>query len=341
MPTPAQEEADQASLAYHLALTQIGVETVEEALALWRDVPPNARLDTASRWLTRAVSLVSRRRRQSRDLAMAYYRLVRALHTGSTIEDPLTPRRPVTLDTLREEFTALADPETAASRPPSPAPQEGDRGERDEDDGLDQEVIEGLLREERRLAQEALREAELVLGALGPVNQARLIEQDTDPDEANVRAGARQAAAAARVAMDGARSSSWEYMKRDRRAIGYVRVSRTGTPCGFCAMLISRGEVFYASEESASYKGVADGDSGDLYHDNCNCTAIPVFTREQYRNSSQFALNREYSELWPQVTRGLQGKAALSAWRRFIREQNKTRSQEERPTDTSRRRENQ
>jgi hypothetical protein len=77
-------------------------------------------------------------------------------------------------------------------------------------------------------------------------------------------------------------------------------------------MLISRGPV-YKSSRSAEY---ADGDK---YHDNCHCYAEPIFSRDQYAGSSLYALNRQYAGLWPTVTKGLSGKAALSAWRRFIR----------------------
>lgn len=88
-------------------------------------------------------------------------------------------------------------------------------------------------------------------------------------------------------------------------------------------MLISRGAV-YRSEKSALYA------EGDLYHDNCHCYAQPIFTREQYKNSQSYELNRRYSELWPKVTKGLTGKAAVSAWRRFIRQEQKAAAQEAR-----------
>lgn len=57
------------------------------------------------------------RRARSRDLAMAYYRLVRALRTGTTIADPRRPEpRYVTLDMLRREFAALAAAMTRRQR---------------------------------------------------------------------------------------------------------------------------------------------------------------------------------------------------------------------------------
>jgi hypothetical protein len=131
--------------------------------------------------------------------------------------------------------------------------------------------------------------------------------------------------------MDGARGQVWSLAQRDPRVIGYVRLSRSGTPCGWCAMLISRGPV-YKSQRTAEY---ADGDK---YHDNCHCYAEPVYGREQYGDSALYALNRRYEQLWPQVTKGLRGKAALSAWRRFIRQEQASSARVADPNAASRRR---
>lgn len=338
-------EADAVSEAFHIALTQIGVETVQEALKLWDEVPPVQRASTASSWLAKAIQLVMGRRARSRELARAYYRLARALRTGTTIADPYHPEPEyVSLNDLRDEFAALTTGELPARPQAGPAdatptessdePAASAEDEQD-DDGADAEAdrilveeLDGLAEEEARLEAEAQREIEIDLAALGTDNLNRKVgEIDTElsaddvdrlRDEAHSKAGARQAAAAERIAMDGARSAIWKYASKDKRALGYARLSRTGTPCGWCAMLISRGAV-YRSEASASYS------DGDLYHDNCHCYAVPIFTREQYDQSDLFALNREYSELWPTVTKGLSGKAALRAWRYFIRQEQAAR----------------
>lgn len=334
-PTRAAE-ADQASTAFHIALTQIGVATIEDALTLWQGVAPANTGALSAAWLRRAVQFVMTRRGRSRDLAMAYYRLVRALRTGTTVADPAKPEPAyVTLATLRREFTALVGPTPAATTPATPestgtapgsAPADPPvSGEASDDaDRILVEQIEALDREQQRLEQAAQDEARIALEELGTKNLDRkLADIDTSEPAADVdelrsdahrRAGIRQAAAAERLVMNGSRSSLWTLAERDRRAIGYIRVSRTGTPCGWCAMLISRGPV-YKSQRSAQY---ADGDA---YHDNCHCYAEPVFTTDQFASSSRYALNRQYQELWPTVTKGLSGKAALSAWRRFIRQQ--------------------
>ncbi|MGM9381107.1 hypothetical protein [Streptomyces antibioticus] len=364
MTSPArQAEADRAAIAFQTALTQIGAGTIAEALTLWEDVPATSRASTSASWLRRAITLVMGRRRQSRDLARAYYRLARALRTGTTVADPYHPEPTyITLDVLRDEFNALAGgaerpqegrsdsaPTEETDSPSSAAtsePGEADEGALDnpdlaEEQELDRilvEEIEGLRESEEQIEREAEEELRTVLEALGPDNLQKKVDKidgarsadDVDElrDQAHREAGARQAAAAERVAMNGGRSTVWNHTQRDKRAIGYIRLSRTGTPCGWCAMLISRGPV-YRSARSAEY---ADGDK---YHDNCHCYAEPVFSREQYNSSSAYELNRRYEELWPQVTSGLSGKAAVAAWRRFIRQEQKAAAQEARRSSTS------
>lgn len=357
MTTPAHTaEAERAAAAFQVALTQIGTGTVADALVLWQDVPATSRASTASAWLKKAITLVMTRRRQSRDLARAYFRLARALRTGTTVADPYHPEPTyITLDVLRREFASLAgepespqegpaaDDQTDTSSTPSEAvtSESGNASEDSEDDDADRilvEELEGLREAEERIEREAEQELRTALEALGTENLRKKLDKidggrtadevDKLREEALREAGARQAAAAERIAMNGGRSAIWNHMSRDRRVLGYIRLSRSGTPCGWCAMLISRGAV-YRSKSSAEF---ADGDK---YHDNCHCYAEPIYSREQYNSSSAYELNRRYSALWPKVTRGLSGKAAVSAWRRFIRREQQAAAQEARRSTTS------
>jgi len=326
-----------------LALARIGAETVEEALALWEGVNPSRMASTAARWLGEAITMIMTRREHSRNLAFAYYRLVRALRTGTTVADPFEPSsRYVTLEVLRREFAELAgvegdleydDDVDELGDEPGPvdevvveladsADSGGSAG--DDPDQVLVEEIEGLRREEERLEREAEREAEIVLRALGPDNlesklddeiaELKAREADALRDEAHRQAGMRQAAAAERLVLNGTRDHLDTAADKDPKAIGYVRLSRTGTPCGWCAMLIARGPV-YKSGRSAEYS------EGTAYHDNDKCYSMPVFSRDEYNSSPLFHLNRKYAEEWPRVTKGLGGKDALSEWRRHIRAQ--------------------
>jgi hypothetical protein len=349
-----QREAEKVTRAYQIALTQLGVKTTVQAIKLWDHMPPNARAAQAQTWLRAAVQLIMGRRTESVELARAYYRLARALITGTTVANPNKPEpQYITLDVLRSEFATLAGPQSGYEAPKTraandvsnkpgggahnePGPHENDP----EDDVLVEEIAK-LKEQEANAQAEAEQEMRLILQQLGANAQASAVskidqeakraeqsgkprtstEVDKARNDAHTQAGARQASAASRMAMNGGRTTSWLLQENDKRAIGYVRVSLTGTPCGWCAMLISRGPVYKSAASATLSRGAAEYTDGDRYHDNCHCIAVPVYSQDQFNNSPKFALNRTYAEQWPQVTRGLGGSSAVSAWRRFIRTQ--------------------
>lgn len=84
----------------------------------------------------------------------------------------------------------------------------------------------------------------------------------------------------ARHALNSGRRTILEEIKRDDRALGWIRVS-SGRPCAFCAMLMSRGPVY--KEETVRFRA----------HDHCACGAEPV-----YEGSEWPAMNRDMHELW-------------------------------------------
>lgn len=336
--TRRELEAEQTSAVFQLALAQLGISTVADALKLWGTVPPVAQAAQSAAWLDQAVHLVLTRRVASRALAMSYYRLVRALRTGRTIADPAHRTPPsVTLGELRREFAVLAGnpkPSPAEVAPGTPAPPAAQPAEGD-DERIGVEKLDGLVNDHARLERSAQDEADEVLEMLGTrnlehkvaaIDTSRPADQvDAQRAEAHQRAGTRQAAAAERLVINGARGVLWSNADRDRRVIGYARVSRTGTPCGWCAMLISRGAV-YKSKRGATYS------DGDKYHDNCHCYAEPLFSQAQYTSDAKFDLNRDYEGLWPTVTAGTAGKDALAVWRRYFRAQQKASALEARST---------
>lgn len=348
-PVNGAVEAQKAAAAFQVALIKIGAKTIAAALALWRRVPANKGAEVSAEWVDDAVHMVMQRRELARDLAMAYYRLTRALRTGTTVPDPQNPSpvKAETLGSLRDDFQRLVDAANGsagatptADTPSTRTPADGDSV------AIPVEHIEGLDEdgdaEDAQLERDAENEARIVLAALGPANLQKLVLKiDTDRpatevdelrDEAHAKAGSRQAAAADRIVKNGARNKLTSLADRDKRVIGYVRLSRTGTPCGWCAMLISRGFVptragnviyngkFPAEFKTARAKSVREGKAkvGDQYHDNCNCYAEPVYGEAQL-NEPLFDRNREYARLWPIVTKGKSGDAALSAWRLYFR----------------------
>jgi hypothetical protein len=216
----------------------------------------------------------------------------------------------------------------------APEPLEGDGDE------IELDELENILDLETELDELANEETLTNLEALGTNGIERRLERgpkSLSPEQAHTESGARQAAAAARIAMNGGRSTLWVVGSQDRRVVGWARVSRTGTPCGFCAMLLSKGFVtrdgrrsggLYTSESAAVGENY---DDGDLFHDNCQCYAEQIFDTAQYENDPRFDLNREYAELWPTVTEGYGGRDALNVWRRFIRKRNKEQGLEPAP----------
>lgn len=312
-------EAGAAIAALQAAFAKIGAEVVIDLLGLWSRSIDAVRIDaTEAVWLPRAQTVIAERRAQVRDLTMAFYRLTRALHTGRTAADPLgVQTERTTLGQLREDFyNHLADAEVPRSEYEIPAQAAGD------DVVVEVEDIGWTKQDDAELEADAAEEAVDQLTAKGTENLRRKVritdrresaeKVDAQREDARDAAGARQAATGERIVLNAGRSRLWEMQRRDPAVIGYARVSKTGTPCGWCAMLISRGFV-YKSASSAKY-----GEDGDLYHDNCKCVAVPIYSKAQW-SDSQFDLNREYGELWPKVTRGLTGEEAVSAWRKFIR----------------------
>jgi hypothetical protein len=341
----ALEEVAEASAQFQESLAKIGAETIVEALSLWRRMNPADIEAAAAEWLDDAVQMILSRRSHARELGLAYYRLARALITGSTVPDPRRPEPTyVTLEDLRREFAELAGSSSPSgggnvSVPIEPhdvavSPRDDEGTIERDDEGVDlvdmttDELREALradierteaerreddiaAEEEARLVMEALGKEGLIRRVRGLDDEAPASEVDAAREEAKRKSGNRQAAAAERVVLNGARGEMWRGMDRDKRALGWARQSRTGTPCGFCAMLISRGAV-YRTEESATFG------EGDLYHDNCKCYAVPVWTKDQYADS-MFDMNRTYSEWWPEVTRRTSGKQAQGLWRKFFR----------------------
>lgn len=338
-----QREAENASLAFQLVLAKMGVATLEEALALWNESAPANAAATATRWLDDAIALILSRRSRSRELAIAYYRLVRALRTGSTVADPLSPskEKTITLAELRRQFRELIEENTPKTPPSRPLPVE--RWKRnsldeslphlDETEGDDDEVdIEPLDVDpeatDKPTEEIVRRELEKQMAEFARKRQERARrDRERAARDAAKRAAederiASESAASSmeRAVLDAGRGTLYEFGSKDRRAIGYVRLSGTGNPCYFCAMLIARG-VVYKSKQSAKYDK-----QGERYHTNCYCYAEPVFSKEEFNTDPRFAMNRELAQLWKDNIKGKYNggrhyadNPALQAWRKLLR----------------------
>jgi len=123
-------------------------------------------------------------------------------------------------------------------------------------------------------------------------------------------AGKSMAAAVTRHVNDGARQEVLANTKVDPVALGFMRVTKSGRPCYFCAMLASRGPV-YGQESFSSSDPRFVGDGVAKAHDNCACVLEPVFSRA----TNVPDLSKQASEIWGSATKGKGGKAAVNAFR--------------------------
>jgi hypothetical protein len=96
--------------------------------------------------------------------------------------------------------------------------------------------------------------------------------------------------AASRLVLDTGRETVIEAVKRDRRALGWARVT-DAAPCAFCAMLSGRGPVY------------SKGTAGFAAHDHCGCTAEPVFSYA----SEWPGRGREFQRRWAESDGTLNG----------------------------------
>jgi hypothetical protein len=108
--------------------------------------------------------------------------------------------------------------------------------------------------------------AQISLRVTGPYTAKRLVGQHA-PDPAGV-ALVRVVGVSTRVVGNGGRETLADGIRRDRRSLGYARVT-SGKPCAFCAMLAGRGPI-YRSGSTAAFHA----------HDHCGCMAEPVYNRK-------------------------------------------------------------
>ncbi|WP_405016412.1 hypothetical protein OHV05_04310 [Kitasatospora sp. NBC_00070] len=303
------------------AQARIGAAVAAESLAAWSAVRPNSLAVTGATWLATVMAVVRRERERSRDVAAAYYRLHRALATGTTVP----PRHggyaadSVSLADLRADWARISglDDDT--------------EGGESQTDAVQLELFDWPLPDDG--AHEAA--ARTSLAVTGPVRAKQAADRLTADlnagrldgpgyvaalDDATARAGITAAGSADREVLRGGRDLLAQTTRRDRRVLGWARVPDED-PCSWCAMLASRGAV-YKSRDAAVLRNSADGlpdDPEDLekYHPMCHCQIRPVYSRtDQVSPDSE-----RYRQEWRTVTKGLSGPAALSAWRKHISSQ--------------------
>jgi len=346
IPPDRQREIAEIERIYQAAFVALGLKSAAESLDLWRDVPPHpSHAATAiTRYIDKVLKVAGLRRSHAKRLAIPYYRLIRALWTGSTIQDfevavngqvreAVHEAAKESLDDLRKDFykqvEALA-PEAMPKRPKS----SGD-GSTTIDKIKD---IEKKLNDLDKLIEQITRSDLAGIGGKAVKDlkaidrEQRALDVDQQSEDLKKKQGSKAAATVEKNSLDAARHVMEAIGLNDPKAVGFMRVHTNpiDTPCGWCAMLMGRGlQVKYGKLKLAPkslYNSslTATGKGSDHYHNNCHCRAVPIFSLDQVEEDPQFSLNRQYATEWPQVTSGLSGKQALSKWRKHIRaKQNK------------------
>jgi len=146
----------------------------------------------------------------------------------------------------------------------------------------------------------------ITLDSTGPYGLLGRLKAAQPLPLANQNTGVILSGAAQRLITNGARQAVLRAVGADDKAVAWMRVT-AANPCAFCAMLASRG-ASYRTQQSAGFKA----------HNHCRCTAMPVFSARDAEALAHNDLRRQ----WDQVTRGLSGKDALRAWRRYWESRN-------------------
>ncbi len=110
-------------------------------------------------------------------------------------------------------------------------------------------------------------------------------------------AGTNLARDAGRLAEQGGRDALANARETDSEVIGYYRKTDPD-PCGFCAMLASRGLVYTEARNSAKRtRSWVNEQDPDQYHPDCHCQTLPLF-RGQSMPADDRRRADEYARMW-------------------------------------------
>ncbi|MET8684840.1 hypothetical protein ABZV77_11540 [Streptomyces sp. NPDC004732] len=259
-----QRESHRLLKFYQRAQAALGKEAYERTLRRWDDMRPDTLLTSPDRWVVDWHRETDELRRKSRRLGQSYYRLERAIWLDATVDDGTAFGQDTTLAKLWEEFNTSAgrrvSKTTQSVKPvkvdPSPWKEyDAAHSWRTTASSFYVKGAQRMKREERK--QRA---------------GGRSVLDSIDDLEATLESIGKQIAGEAqRITEDGGREAISEAVDHDRKALAYMRVPNPGA-CYFCLMLASRGAV-YKSKHSAGDHEVRK------FHPNCQCAAVPIFTR--------------------------------------------------------------
>lgn len=151
------------------------------------------------------------------------------------------------------------------------------------------------------------------------VIQEEDVDEEGEPQEYMSEGAIRSTISRIQRSIDNGQRHTMQGMAQaDPGSGAWIRVSSTGSPCAFCAMLISRGPVYKSVQ-----KAVLNGNAYNMeaYHDQCKCRCIFVPYGIDWRRDPRFALNKFYRDLWYDGYRERrQSTSSMSAaWARQVR----------------------
>lgn len=154
----------------------------------------------------------------------------------------------------------------------------------------------------------------------GPIGVKSRIGKGFDPRIAKAKALVDVSGAASRHVLDGGRQLIIETAEKDDLAVKFARVT-DDDPCAFCAMLASRGPVYFSKETATRTTARSrKRGPGKEYHDHCGCTVEPGF----FDDPAWPGRAREFEQLWNDSTKGKGGKNAMKAFRAAYEAQRKS-----------------
>lgn len=132
-------------------------------------------------------------------------------------------------------------------------------------------------------------DANLVIGSLIKAGEQTLNESlraGKTPEQAKERTLVTTSGNVSRQVLQGGRDTLLRSVREDNSALGWARVT-DGDPCGFCALLASRGPVY--DKDTAFFES----------HEACGCTAEPVY----FRDAEWPGRAKEFKALYNKATR--------------------------------------
>ena len=304
----ARQQEQIATSRYARAQLGLAKEVVLAVRGLLARLSPHTLIDSPDEVWRQFNAIVAPARRRSWRLGVAYYRLLRALGTGRTVNPPGETGGITSLSALWTEF------DTAAGTPTAPHPDEVVSVQASPWSGYDTE------HERRAIASSFFINGPARARRIAKQNRMRLDSPEFEgllqAEYAKVRAGL--AAQASRLTQNGGREAVHEAVAGDAAAVAYYRRINPGA-CYFCTALASRGAV-YRTEQSAGVvvgrHGHAKGTRllGEEYHPNCKCTPVPVFTRDAVLPQA----NRDAETWWKQAREDNGGHLTLNEFRQWL-----------------------